>query len=221
MSIALASTGLSAIGSGSVLVRLAVAAGLGALIGFERELHERDAGTRTHALVALGSCLFTVVGAYGFRELVHASTDPTRVAAQVVTGIGFLGGGVILRQGLTVRGLTTAGSLWMSAAIGLSCAAGAYWAALIATGLTLFALAPLRFVSRRLARNGSGGRLTIELVKGQDVRPLLDVLGEVRTVEICDERDRRLVVAETARSRDASLLARLAELENVRAVRSD
>jgi putative Mg2+ transporter-C (MgtC) family protein len=173
--IAIASAGLSAIGSGHVAVRLAVANG----------------------------------------------TDPTRVAAQVVTGIGLLGGGVILRQGLTVRGLTTASSLWMSAAIGLACAAGAYWADLLATALTLFALAPLRFVARRLSKYGDTGRLTIELQRGEDVRALLDVLGQVRTVEISEERDRRLVVAEVAHRPDPSLLTRLADFDHVRAVRSD
>src|SRR5580765_588767 len=104
-----------------VLFRLAVAAGLGAAIGLERELDEKAAGLRTHMLVALGSALFTLVSAYGFSEFIgkdHVSFDPARIAAQIVTGIGFLGAGVILRSGFTVRGLTTAASLWLVAAIG-------------------------------------------------------------------------------------------------------
>src|SRR5580765_9041929 len=102
-----------------VLFRLAVAAGLGAAIGLERELDEKAAGLRTHILVALGSALFTIVSAYGFSEFLTqngaARTDPTRIAAQIVTGIGFLGAGVIFLQGLNVRGLTTAASLWLVA----------------------------------------------------------------------------------------------------------
>jgi putative Mg2+ transporter-C (MgtC) family protein len=216
---------LVAISSWDVLLRLCAASGLGASIGFEREVHAREAGTRTHMLVALGSCLFTLVGAYGFHDLLThgASFDPTRIAAQVVTGIGFLGGGAILRQGLSVRGLTTAGSLWMSAAVGLACGAQAYWAAVFATALTLFALSPLRFVARRLTRDLHGGaaRVTIEVAKGQDVKALLDELGQLRGVEITDATDRRLVVADIARGADTSLLARLADLDYVLAVRSE
>src|SRR4051812_25090871 len=96
-----------------VLFRLAVAAGLGALIGLERELDEKAAGLRTHMLVSLGSALFTMVGAYGFGDFSQRTIDPTRIAAQVVTGIGFLGAGLIFRQGFTIRGLTTAASLWL------------------------------------------------------------------------------------------------------------
>jgi putative Mg2+ transporter-C (MgtC) family protein len=217
---------LVAISSWDVLLRLCAASALGAVIGFERELHAREAGTRTHMLVALGSCLFTLVGAYGFHDLLaHGATfDPTRIAAQVVTGIGFLCGGAILRQGLSVRGLTTAGSLWMSAAVGLACGAQAYWAAVFATALTLFALSPLRFVARRLTRDVHGGgaaRVTIELAKGQDVKALLDELGQLHGVEITDATDRRLIVADVARGADSSLLARLADLDYVLAVRSE
>jgi len=95
-----------------VMLRLVLAAVLGGAIGLERELRERQAGLRTHLVVCLGSALFTLVSAYGFREfLVHGGSvvraDPTRIAAQIVSGIGFLGAGAIIRQGLSVRGLTT------------------------------------------------------------------------------------------------------------------
>ena len=106
-----------------LLLRLALAAGLGGAIGLERELREREAGLRTHTLVSLGAALFTIAGAYGFRDF-HNSFDPTRIAAQIVTGIGFLGAGAIIRQGLSVRGLTTAATLWVVAAIGLATGAG-------------------------------------------------------------------------------------------------
>jgi len=97
-----------------LLGRLLLAAVLGGAVGAERELHDQPAGLRTHMLLTIGACLFTLVSAYGF----GGPTDPSRLAAQIVTGIGFLGGGAIVRQGLTVRGLTTAASIWATASIG-------------------------------------------------------------------------------------------------------
>src|SRR5215471_11305238 len=108
------------------LLRIVVAAGLGGLVGLERELDEKAAGLRTHMLVAVGAALFTMVGAYGFEDFPSRSVDPTRIAAQVVTGIGFLGAGIIFRQGFTIRGLTTAASLWLAAAIGMAAGIG-FW----------------------------------------------------------------------------------------------
>ena len=99
---------------------------LGAAIGAEREFRERQAGLRTHLVVSVGAALFTLVSAYGFAEF-GRKVDPTRIAAQIVTGIGFLGAGAIIRQGLSVRGLTTAATLWLVAAIGMAAGAG-YWA---------------------------------------------------------------------------------------------
>ncbi|TMB58245.1 MAG: MgtC/SapB family protein [Chloroflexi bacterium] len=101
--------------------RLVLGLVLGAIIGFERELHRQPAGFRTHSLVSLGAALFTVVSAYGFAG---ASVDPTRIAAQIVTGIGFIGAGTILQHRGSVRGLTTAASLWSSAAVGMAAGAG-------------------------------------------------------------------------------------------------
>jgi len=135
-----------------VLIRLAVAAVLGAAVGFERELREREAGLRTHLLVCLGSALFTILSAYGFHDFLTGSgqlvrTDPTRIAAQIVTGIGFLGAGAIIRQGVSVRGLTTAATLWVAAAIGMATGAGYYSGAVIGAALTLIALGPLRILA--------------------------------------------------------------------------
>ena len=136
------------------LLRVVVAAGLGGAVGLERELREREAGFRTHLLVSVGSCLFTLVSAYGFHEFLVGGgnivrTDPTRIAAQIVTGVGFLGAGAIIRQGFSVRGLTTAATLWVVAAIGMASGAGYYSAAVITTALVLFSLWPLRIIAFR------------------------------------------------------------------------
>ena len=140
-----------------LLIRLLVATALGGAVGLEREIRDQPAGFRTHILVALGACLFTIVSAYGFEEFFgdrdpRFRFDPSRVAAQIVTGIGFLGAGAILRYGITVRGLTTAASLWVVAAIGLAVALGGYFAATVTTLITLVSLWGLRPVRRVLVR---------------------------------------------------------------------
>src|SRR5438552_10012519 len=150
----LASSTLPTLNWDESLLRLALAAILGGLIGVERELREREAGLRTHLLVALGSALFTIVGAYGFHSFLASGqsvvrADPTRIAAQIVTGIGFLGAGAIIRQGLSVRGLTTAATLWVVAAVGLAAGAGYYSGAVITTIVALVALGPLRTLGHR------------------------------------------------------------------------
>ena len=115
-------------------LRLAAGLVLGAVIGFERELHRQPAGFRTHSLVALGAALFTVVSAYGFAG---PMVDPTRIAAQIVSGIGFIGAGTILQHRGSVRGLTTAASLWAVAAIGTAAGAGLLVMAVVGTLLIL------------------------------------------------------------------------------------
>jgi putative Mg2+ transporter-C (MgtC) family protein len=137
-----------------IAVRLLAAGGFGMVVGIERELREQAAGLRTHILVAIGSCLFTIVGAYGFQGIAGAGTDPSRVAAQVVTGIGFLGAGAILREGQSVRGLTTAASLWVVAAVGIAVGLGMYWATGVAVAITVVSLWALRPFRRRLRRFG-------------------------------------------------------------------
>ncbi len=146
------------------LLRLAVAGLLGGVIGLERELDEKAAGLRTHLIVSLGAALFTLVGAYGFSGV--PTVDPTRVAAQVVTGIGFLGAGVIFRQGFTVRGLTTAASLWLVAAIGMAAGAGYWKGSLIATAAALISLRPLEWLKERLIPQRAAARLIVELAEG-------------------------------------------------------
>jgi len=121
-------------------LRLTTGLVLGALIGFERELHRQPAGFRTHSLVALGAALFTVVSAFGFAG---DMVDPTRIAAQIVSGIGFIGAGTILQYRGHIRGLTTAASLWSVAAIGTAAGAGLYVVAVIGTALILIILSIL------------------------------------------------------------------------------
>lgn len=129
-------------------LRLALAAAMGAVIGFERERKLWAAGLRTHMLVCLGSCLFMLVSAFGFSEMLGRKgdviLDPSRVASQVVTGIGFIGAGTILLRGQVIKGLTTAASLWLAAAIGLAVGGGLFVAAGVATALTLVILAGVK-----------------------------------------------------------------------------
>jgi putative Mg2+ transporter-C (MgtC) family protein len=130
-----------------VFIRILIAAVLGGVIGLEREIREHTAGFRTHILVSLGAAAFTLASSYG---LEGTSFDPNRISAGVVTGIGFLGAGAILRYGVTVRGLTTAASLWTVAAVGLLCAQGFYSAALITTALVIVSLYLLRLIEDKL-----------------------------------------------------------------------
>ena len=120
-----------------IIIRLAVALALGGTIGAEREYRSKDAGFRTHFLVALGSALFTIVSMHGFSE---GGADSSRVAAQIVSGIGFLGAGTIIFQRNIIRGLTTAAGLWVTAAVGMACGTGMYAIAIITTLLVLLGL---------------------------------------------------------------------------------
>jgi len=127
----------------TMVIRLLMATALGALVGFEREYHAKEAGVRTHLLVAVGSCLFMILSAYGFDAFLdqdHVSFDPSRIASQVVTGIGFLGAGTIILQKQVVRGLTTAAGVWVTAAIGLACGIGMYLIAAVTTVIVIASL---------------------------------------------------------------------------------
>ena len=120
------------------LWRLLAATAMGAAIGIEREYHAKEAGIRTHLLVALGSCLFMILSAYGFDAFLakdHTSFDPSRIASQVVTGIGFIGAGTIILQKQVVRGLTTAAGIWITAGIGLAIGTGMVFIALTVTAV--------------------------------------------------------------------------------------
>ncbi|MCR5298007.1 MAG: MgtC/SapB family protein [Paludibacteraceae bacterium] len=136
-----------------MVLRLLVAALLGGAIGLERELRDKAAGFRTHFLVALGSALFMIVSAYGFQETLITEShrlDVSRVAAQVVTGVGFLGAGLIIFQKNMLRGLTTAACVWVTAAIGLACGGGLYGLAIVSTLFVLMGLEAFNFFLRRM-----------------------------------------------------------------------
>ena len=138
------------------ILRIFVAAILGGFIGLEREYREKAAGFRTHFLVALGSALFMIVSAYGFEGALVSPEhrlDVSRIAAQVVSGIGFIGAGTIIFQKNAVRGLTTAAGVWVTAAIGLACGAGMYELATAATVLVLFGLEAFNFVLHKFDKH--------------------------------------------------------------------
>jgi putative Mg2+ transporter-C (MgtC) family protein len=214
--------------------RLALAAILGGAVGFERELREREAGLRTHLLVAVGSALFTLVSAYAWSDFTFSRAngmtfDPTRIAAQIVTGVGFLGAGAIIRQGLSVRGLTTAATLWLVAAIGMASGAGYWRAAVIATVGAIVTLWPLRILSHELVvrlRPEHERRLVIELDERGSTAPVLGALEELRgrvsQFELNDTRQGKelaLTVEFPLSIEQTAVAGRLGRLPNVRAVR--
>ena len=216
-----------------VLLRLGVAAALGGAIGLERELRDREAGLRTHMLVSMGAALFTIVSAYGFHEfLVNGGnlvrTDPTRIAAQVVSGVGFLGAGAIIRQGFSIRGLTTAATLWVVAAIGMAAGAGYYSAATITTAVALISLGPLRVAAYKLVRlrRGEVGQVLIQLPTGESPAGVVDAIersgGHIESMEVTQEADRRnvnLLVELRPPRRSPDLVAAVADVEGVLEVR--
>ena len=172
-------------------VRLVFAAVLGGCIGFERERLSWAAGLRTHMLVCVGSCLVMLVSAYGFADLraAGANIDPTRMGAQVVSGIGFLGAGAIILRGEVVKGLTTAASLWAVAAVGLAVGSGLYLGAAMATIIMLVILAWLKPISEHYrshqltelqvrADHGAITLKTLEGILGQRVKKVRQIISQ-------------------------------------------
>jgi putative Mg2+ transporter-C (MgtC) family protein len=205
------------------LARLAIAAVLGGVVGAERELSDQPAGLRTHILLTVGACLFTLISAYGFGP----NSDPSRLAAQIVTGIGFLGGGAILRHGFTIRGLTTAASIWATCALGVAVGVGSYVLAVGATVLVLAVLVGLRAI-RNVLRNHAASREELTVLTDPDFqtekltellhREGVSVRGLQREVGT-DGSGRVLLVAKLpARYRAAQLVEEIAALDGVREV---
>jgi putative Mg2+ transporter-C (MgtC) family protein len=205
-----------------LLARLLLAAVLGGAIGAERELNDQPAGLRTHMLLTIGACLFTLISAYGFGR----GTDPSRIAAQIVTGIGFLGGGAIVRHGLTVKGVTTAASIWATASVGLAIGAGSY---VLGTGgavLVVGTLFGLRRADVVLQRWGvSREEYLIEAMPGFDMERLAEVGRRekvaLRGMERQEDDDAvriTLLVKLPPGYRPARLLDSLSQVEGVRQV---
>ncbi len=190
-----------------LVLRLLGAALLGAAVGLEREIRNQPAGLRTQLLVALGACLFTLISAYGFEAFVGEGADPqfvfdpTRIAAQIVTGIGFLGAGAILRYGMNVRGLTTAASLWVVAALGMAIGLGAYLIASVTVAIALLALVGLRPLRTRLVRGLRREHEELRIEGGSD----LDLGDLVHALEGTGVRVENVRVEEEDGMRDVVL----------------
>lgn len=193
---------LESITDQDIVIRLVVSALLGGLVGFEREVHNRPAGLRTHMLVSVGSALLMVVSlqvANAFSGRTPA--DPARIAAQVVSGIGFLGAGTILREGITIRGLTTAASLWVVAALGLAAGAGFYVAAGAATLVTIGTLMLVGRFEKWAFQRQAQHSLRVRMVdRPGQLGALTSVLGrhrvDIRSIDIVplDEEILEIVV---------------------------
>jgi putative Mg2+ transporter-C (MgtC) family protein len=207
-----------------LLGRLLLAAVLGGAIGAERELNDQAAGLRTHMLLTIGACLFTLVSAYGFGSGI--GTDPSRLAAQIVTGIGFLGGGAIVRHGLTVKGLTTAASIWATASVGVAIGAGRYVLGVGGAVLVVGTLFALRRVSDLLQRWGvSREEFVLATVPGFDTQRVVDLVrgerADLRALERQEGEDGDrmvLLVKLRPRYRPEQLIDALGRLEGVRQV---
>lgn len=168
-------------------IRLVLAAILGGIVGLERGSNDRPAGFRTHILVCMGSTLFMLVSMYGFDEMnailggasvdSGARRDSARIAAQVVSGIGFLGAGTILHEGLTIKGLTTAASLWMVSAIGLAVGSGMYVLSVVATILTMVTLITLHTWEKRYSFKNTKERRFIRITAQNHPGMITDITG--------------------------------------------
>lgn len=162
------------------VLRLFVAAMLGGVIGLEREYRAKEAGFRTHFLVALGSGLFMILSQFGFNDVLghyeQVSLDPSRIASQVVTGIGFIGAGTIIFQKHVVRGLTTAAGLWVTSAIGMTAGAGMYVLSIATTVLVLLCLEALYFILQHFGTRNI--TVTFSTPKEENIQPVLQRLRD-------------------------------------------
>ncbi|HMG27251.1 MAG TPA: MgtC/SapB family protein [Acidimicrobiia bacterium] len=175
-----------------MVLRVLLAVGLGAALGLEREIDNQPAGFRTHILVCLGAALFGLISIHAFapfeatRNSTDVQIDITRVASQVVVGVGFLGGGAILKYGASIRGLTTAASMWVAAAIGLAVGLGYYWAAVAVTLAALVSLTGFRPL-RAWVRHRYGRRVetvSFRLERGVDAAGVVAALNDLAGVNV-------------------------------------
>jgi len=213
-----------------VFIRILVAAVLGGAVGIEREIREHTAGFRTHILVALGAAAFTLASSYGLQG---TGFDPNRISAQVVTGIGFLGAGAIIRYGVSVRGLTTAASLWAVAAVGLLTAQGYFSAALITTAMVVISLYVLRLIEEKLLYPRIGREIGVQVhFRDPGFTPLAQLFGVLQQAHVIvkemaveqgeNATDTIHLYLKLPRNLDATkLTALIIELREVRTVRID
>jgi putative Mg2+ transporter-C (MgtC) family protein len=212
------------------LLRLLVAAVLAGAIGVERELREQEAGLRTHMLVCVGATMFMLVGVYAWSDMrlgnqIGVVVDPSRVASYVVSGIGFLGAGAIIKYGINVRGLTTAASLWVVASIGVAVGVGMYPFAIATTALVIVALWPLSQLKRVLkGKADEPRRLGVTLDAGASVVPVLAAIEEngygLDSVEVGEDDEQRSVDVVITTAGDANLGALLDDIGRLAGVRS-
>src|SRR5690348_2966258 len=217
-----------------IAVRLLVATALSAIVGMERERLERGAGLRTHAMVGLGAALFMVLSAFGFHDILgmpNVALDPSRMAAQIVSGIGFLGAGLIIFQREEVRGLATAASIWVVAAIGAAAGAGLSLVAVATTVLALLVLAGLRPVENRFFPHRHSHELSLLLERGvvslSAIESAVESVGQhlERVVVVpgdAGSADRVDIVLTATSDRDlSSLMDHLGRLQGVRQITSE
>jgi len=208
--------------TGNFIIRLAVAAFLGGIIGFERDIHGRSAGLRTNLLISLGAAMFVLISvslAESYSRKVGDSVlraDPGRIAAQIVTGIGFLGAGAIIKHGFSIRGLTTAACIWLSAGIGMSSGAGFFELAIIATLLGLFCLVVLNIFEKKYPKD-SYRTLEIETSNDIDISSLIDVIKrkDLRILYLDKQRDyktNKMVVKFSIRIRHTGVTDKLSHI---------
>ncbi|WP_407690088.1 MgtC/SapB family protein [Salimicrobium flavidum] len=204
-------------------VRLVIALFLSGLIGFERELKKHSAGFRTHILVGVGACLMMLLSLYGFEEYIqkydNIRFDPARIPSYVISGIGFLGAGTIIVHGSTIRGLTTAASIWTVAGIGLVVGAGMYDVAVLSTVLVLISLIVLNNVEEKYLKNVGKGAYYITMKNQGDVKEVFELLDnlqvEIEKMEVKKEEEIRIILqlAKNNTINDATLLEELGKLD--------
>jgi putative Mg2+ transporter-C (MgtC) family protein len=218
-----------------IFLRLSVAALLGSVVGLERHRSDKAAGMRTHMLVSLGAALFTIVSVHGFdREIrtMRLPLDPSRIAAQVVSGIGFLGAGTILRRNGTVLGLTTAASIWAVAAVGLATGCGLYVAAVATTILMLVVLAVVKRIEDAFAGGGGHHTLTLRIAQGPaSPLPQVETLVqqahlELRSIRVRqgtapNESELTLLLARNRHDKLLTLISQLQTLPGIKGLEYD
>ena len=172
------------------IIRICIAALLGGVLGFEREIHGRPAGLRTHFLVSMGAAVFMMLSPYVAKMEPEIIGDPGRIAAQIVSGIGFLGAGAIVKEGVSIRGLTTAASLWVAAAIGMTTGVGSYKGAIVVSGLALIALELLPHIET-IFKKQSYWVLEVITPLEAGVSDILDAVKKqkVRVIQCDQDRD--------------------------------